>query len=194
MKMIFMAFGLYISCQFLVGPLVLSFMGGTSNPLAINISGLICTIIFIGGTLFFSRSVANVNILLWGKPSKKTVINATLALFAFFIGRKGLIGDLVPSFQAIIQPTKSIALDMYILAPLREEFFWRGFVMRSLDLTIGFWPSLILSSILFGIVHPNFIAAAATGLFAGFLYSPIGTGKLLMSILFHMVLNMTSKT
>lgn len=40
-----------------------------------------------------------------------------------------------------------------IVAPLAEEFFFRGILFRSIRDRRGFWPGAIVSSVLFGMVH-----------------------------------------
>lgn len=40
-----------------------------------------------------------------------------------------------------------------IIAPIVEEFFFRGLIATSLKRVIGRWPGIILSSLLFGVIH-----------------------------------------
>ncbi len=72
-----------------------------------------------------------------------------------------------------------------------EEFFFRGYVLFTLTTAIGFWPSAILCSIVFGYVHHSnphetWLGAITAGL-VGMVFCLLlrRTGDLWMSIGFH---------
>jgi hypothetical protein len=78
-----------------------------------------------------------------------------------------------------------------VLAPICEEFLFRGYALFTLTTGIGFWPSAILLSAGFGAVHltnqgETWIGGLSAGLF-GFLFCLIlrRTGDLWLAIGFH---------
>lgn len=54
-----------------------------------------------------------------------------------------------PSLHALLL----ISLAVVIVAPLAEEIFFRGFAFRGLTTKKGFWPSAILVSVVFAVIH-----------------------------------------
>jgi len=78
-----------------------------------------------------------------------------------------------------------------IAAPIIEELIFRGIILNGLLQRYSPVKSIIISSVLFGIVHLNpwqFISAFIIGLFSGWVY--YRTGKLTLSILIHFVNNL----
>lgn len=80
-----------------------------------------------------------------------------------------------------------------ILAPLAEEMVFRGAILRTLlrmmD-TRWHWMAIILSAVLFGLVHgnlPQFVHATLIGLLLGWMY--YRTGSILPGVMFHWVNN-----
>lgn len=95
-------------------------------------------------------------------------------LFLEFGERKGLF-----SFIAIV-----------IAAPILEELIFRGIVLDGLLRKYSPVKSIIISSLLFGLVHLNpwqFMSAFILGLFSGWVYYK--TGKLTLSVIVHLVNN-----
>jgi hypothetical protein len=92
-----------------------------------------------------------------------------------FVNQKGVF-----SFIAIV-----------ITAPVIEEFIFRGIILDGLLKKYSPTKSILISSILFGIVHLNpwqFISALILGLFSGWVY--YRTKKLTLSILIHSINNL----
>jgi len=78
-----------------------------------------------------------------------------------------------------------------ILAPIIEELIFRGIILDGLLRRYSPVKSIIVSSILFGIVHLNpwqFISAVFVGFFSGWVYYK--TNNLTLSILIHLVNNL----
>ena len=76
-----------------------------------------------------------------------------------------------------------------IVAPILEELVFRKFVCDRL-LPLGEGYAVVLSAILFGLVHGNFFQffyAAAVGALFAFIY--VKTGRLRYSIAYHMIIN-----
>lgn len=80
-----------------------------------------------------------------------------------------------------------------LLAPLVEEIFMRGFVLRGLMPSYGLLTALLLSSALFALLHFNMVqtlSALLCGLVLGLLY--LYTGSLLCCVLAHAGYNAVS--
>lgn len=96
-------------------------------------------------------------------------------IFLEFANQKGVF-----SFLAIV-----------IAAPIIEELIFRGIILNGLLQKYSQVKSIILSSVLFGIVHLNpwqFVSATIIGIFSGWVY--YRTKKLSLSILIHLVNNL----
>ncbi|MBO1910394.1 CPBP family intramembrane metalloprotease, partial [Microvirga sp. 3-52] len=74
-----------------------------------------------------------------------------------------------------------------ILAPIVEEFFFRGVILQRLIKKSSVWGGILISSILFGILHADIIGAFIFGVITALLV--IRTGNLLIPILLHMLNN-----
>jgi uncharacterized protein len=82
-----------------------------------------------------------------------------------------------------------------LLVPVMEELFWRSFLMRwiqrpgfvTVDPTQVGLRAVLISTFLFVLVHPLWLAAALAGLAYAWLY--IHTGKLWTSVIAHAVTN-----
>lgn len=77
-----------------------------------------------------------------------------------------------------------------LLAPIVEEILMRGFILNSLQNKYGMVIALLVSSLLFAILHFNFVqtlSAVICGLILGLLY--INTGSLFCCILAHSLYN-----
>lgn len=85
-----------------------------------------------------------------------------------------------------------------LAVPITEEILFRGYLFGALEKYAGFLVSAIITSLLFGAAHlelgsgkaPNWIAAADTLLFSGFLiWITKKTGSLYPAIMLHMLKN-----
>ena len=74
-----------------------------------------------------------------------------------------------------------------ILAPIVEEFFFRGVILQRLIKKTSVWGGILISSLLFGILHADIIGAFIFGIITALLF--IRTGNLLIPILVHMLNN-----
>jgi uncharacterized protein len=84
-----------------------------------------------------------------------------------------------------------LVLIVGIGAPIVEEIFYRGLLQRVLIRLLGTWPGVILTAVLFGVVHFQFLqlpALAVFGLVAGIL--TLRTGRLGPAIVAHVAFNM----
>lgn len=84
------------------------------------------------------------------------------------------------------------ALVVGILAPIFEELIFRKLIIDHV-LRHGEWLAIVLSGLTFGMFHGNFQQFFfATGLGMFFAYIYIRTGKIWYTIIFHMVVNLSS--
>lgn len=80
-----------------------------------------------------------------------------------------------------------------VLAPLWEEFFFRGFLFAWLERLVGFWAGALSSGLLFALVHYSldvFVPLWILGVLLAWLYAR--SRSLLVPILFHLVFNGTT--
>ena len=74
-----------------------------------------------------------------------------------------------------------------ILAPIVEEFIFRGVILKRLIKKTSVWGGILLSSLLFGVLHADLIGAFLFGIITALLV--LRTGNLLIPILLHMLNN-----
>jgi uncharacterized protein len=74
-----------------------------------------------------------------------------------------------------------------ILAPIAEEFMFRGLLLKRLIKKTSVWSGILISSFLFGILHADIIGAFLFGVIASLLY--LRTGNLLIPMLMHILNN-----
>ncbi|MFC4714147.1 CPBP family intramembrane glutamic endopeptidase [Planococcus dechangensis] len=78
-------------------------------------------------------------------------------------------------------------LTLVVLAPVVEEFVFRGVFLTRFAAKTSMWGGILLSSLLFGLLHLDFVGSFLFGIIASLLY--LRTGNLLLPILFHMFNN-----
>lgn len=81
-------------------------------------------------------------------------------------------------------------ISICVLTPISEELLFRGYILDSLNRLHGKWPAIIISSMIFGLVHfdPFTIGMATIG---GIIYGwiRIRTGSLIPGIVAHSMWN-----
>jgi membrane protease YdiL (CAAX protease family) len=70
-----------------------------------------------------------------------------------------------------------------VVAPVTEEFIFRGILLHRWGVKWGIRPALVLTSILFGVLHSNLVGLFVFGLVMALLY--LSTRSLLVSIVAH---------
>ena len=84
-------------------------------------------------------------------------------------------------------------LGAVVIAPLTEEFLIRGLWLRGYTKHYKPWVGLVISSVIFGILHmnlPQFVGATLCGLLLGWAY--LKTNSILLPMLIHAVHNCVS--
>ena len=83
---------------------------------------------------------------------------------------------------------------VYLIAPVTEEFVFRGFIQTRLRATMNVIPAILISSLLFGITHlmTGSILTALFALFGGIIFGLTfeKTGSLILTISVHIVGNL----
>lgn len=80
-----------------------------------------------------------------------------------------------------------------LVIPFAEELLFRGVVYKRLRMLFGITPAIVLSAVLFGILHVNlvqFLYAAILGMLLAFLVEK--TGKLSSAVLGHIAANVVA--
>ncbi|MEW6535888.1 MAG: CPBP family intramembrane glutamic endopeptidase [Candidatus Auribacterota bacterium] len=86
-----------------------------------------------------------------------------------------------------------LILFIAFIGPVCEEIFFRGFLYRSLKKYIGVFGGLLISAVLFSLIHNNMMAffpILGLGIMLGILVEK--TGSLLPSIVMHIIVNSVS--
>ncbi len=83
--------------------------------------------------------------------------------------------------------TLLIAAQIVVVAPIVEELLFRGAMLHRLTAKWGLRTALVVSSVVFGILHVNFLGAGVLGFVIALLY--LRTRKLLVPIICHTVNN-----
>jgi membrane protease YdiL (CAAX protease family) len=157
----------------LMGQLIIAAIGslfGTpvSDPSpAVNIiATLVQDICFIGSAVFFARSVGPVIPAQFGlrrTPLWRAVGMVALALIAFYLLSglwSALIGidgnDELPDSLGVDRSTYAlvaVCVLVTVVAPLAEEFLFRGFFFGALRNWHGPWLAAIVTGVVFGAIH-----------------------------------------
>lgn len=90
-------------------------------------------------------------------------------------------------------PESIVFISTVILAPIAEEILMRGLVLRSIRKATNTWTAIILSSVIFGLLHGNpigIIYAASLGVLLGWV--SVKLDSILPTIIMHMAFNWTS--
>ena len=124
---------------------------------------------------------------------------AILSTVALQWGVSGPIANSIPMPESIKEALQSLSLqmnDIYgfltvaIAAPILEELIFRGIILDGLLKRRSPWSAIIISSVLFGLVHLNpwqFVSAMIIGMLSGWVY--YRTRNIVYSILIHFTNN-----
>jgi membrane protease YdiL (CAAX protease family) len=120
----------------------------------------------------------------WGFASISLLLAAMYGLRVFEVGHLAMHGARIVRFAAFWAA-------FFLLVGLFEDFLLRGYSQFTLTRAIGFWPSAVVLSCLFGLIHirnggeewPGLLAAMAIGFF--FCLTLRRTGNLWFAVGFH---------
>jgi len=103
-------------------------------------------------------------------------------LFQFFV-TEALKSRPVGALQAVLT-----FCTLVVIAPLLEEFTFRGLLFTRLSVKYSPWKAAVISSLMFAVVHIDIIGAFVFGLVAATIYAR--TGSLIAPIVLHSVNNL----
>lgn len=132
--------------------------------------------------------------------NKRIIPFIIIAAIALLMGVVGPITSLIPipeSFKKALiglvsQRSVFTFILMVIAAPVLEEFIFRGIILDGLLKRYSPTKSILVSSLLFGLVHLNpwqFVTGFIIGIFSGWVY--YRTRSLSFSIIIHAAVNLT---
>ena len=137
--------------------------------------------LFLGlGIPVFAMIVDNIAVLIYA------------IAFIFFFGEPTTITELPGGTSWDSSPVALILtfISICILTPISEELLFRGYILDALNRLHGKWPAIIISSIIFGMVHfdPFTMGMATIG---GVIYGwiRVRTGSLVPGIVAHAMWN-----
>jgi hypothetical protein len=113
-----------------------------------------------------------------------------LSLFAPALVESTLQQSLTLAADETAYPTLYSAVtvgSVLLVAPVTEEFIFRGILLHRWGVRWGIRPALVLTSILFGVLHSNLVGLFVFGLVMALLY--LSTRSLLVSMVAHSVSN-----
>jgi membrane protease YdiL (CAAX protease family) len=211
-----------VVAQFLVGGIVLVVAGleldaGAATGTALALTA-ITTVVGTAGLVVWLR---------WRHPGWRDAIRLVPAArrfrewaigyalgFALYpavaLGAALLVGLVLEAIAGrSVEPPEQISTDLttagqvlavvvtLLIAPVAEEFFFRGILFRSIRDRHGFWPGAIVSSVLFGLAHfvaapwPDTVFLQAVMVFTGLGLCAIyeWRGNLLANVATHMAFN-----
>lgn len=124
------------------------------------------------------------------------IVSIALSLSAFWL-LVSIVDPILPAFTDFLMtevpmPTNPVLLvieifAITILGPIVEEFVFRGVFLHRFMKKTSMWGGILISSILFGVLHADMIGAFLFGIIACLLY--LRTGNLLLPILMHILNN-----
>lgn len=131
--------------------------------------------------------------------STKIMVLAAISTIAIQTGITSPIVNLIPMPEFVKKIFMEFGnqngvfsfITVVVAAPILEELIFRGIILHGLLQRYSPTKSIIVSSVLFGIVHLNpwqFVGAFIIGLFSGWVYYK--TKKLTLSILIHFANNL----
>lgn len=161
---------MYVIAMPLMGLLIKSVPATKITPKKMTAGQLIIAFLMCYGVMYVSNLIGVVLTQIIGFVKGSAVANA--------------IVEVASSSSILVN-----FLLMVICAPIAEELIFRKLLI---DRTVKYGEglSVLLSGLLFGLFHGNlnqFVYAFALGVFWGFIY--VKTGKLIYSIVFHMIIN-----
>jgi membrane protease YdiL (CAAX protease family) len=192
--------GISILAMFIFTPVIILLSPVTGEEFAM----LIYYLSAMGATFWF----ANSNRQKWDTStynfelaSGKITVLTTVGVIAIQVGVVSPLVSLIPIPEFMKQifiefgRQKSIfsAITIIIAAPILEELIFRGIILDGFLKKYSPVKSIIMSSILFGVVHLNpwqFIGAFIIGSFSGWVYYK--TRKLTLSIIIHYANNLVA--
>jgi Predicted metal-dependent membrane protease len=173
------------------------------NPVAgKEASFLVYYLLAMGAAFYFAhcnrQKKTGVSEYNFGPGSARIMVLVSIAVIALQTGIITPLTGMVPMPEFMKNIFREVSgrnifsfLTLVIAAPIFEELIFRGIILDGLLKKYSPTRSIVISSILFAVVHLNpwqFIAAFVIGIFSGWVYYK--TSNLTLSILIHAVNNL----
>jgi membrane protease YdiL (CAAX protease family) len=173
----------------------------TNLTFANNVTRTLHGVFVIAYVLLVYRRRSWGSVWLWGtNDSRKTLPMGIIVPVGFLI--RLLFDGGLNKLNMLFLPMQSDMFTSVVTVPLAEELLFRGFLLRRLSEYLPKrWPAILLSTVIFGLRHDNFLQAFVSGLLLCLLYAPqndksalsLGTGKLWVSIVTHALVNIKTQ-
>lgn len=112
--------------------------------------------------------------------------------YALSVFSPGILEFLLTTMEVPAQQSAAYQVGMFtvvvIMAPVLEEILFRGALLNRWGYRLGMGKALILTSLVFGILHANPVGITAFGLIAAILY--LQTRTLIVPMVFHALNNL----
>jgi membrane protease YdiL (CAAX protease family) len=185
--------------------------GGKKNPLLFFLSGglnIVTCILLYGLVRFRGQGIREFGVVVRGvlKNILLAVAGYVMIFPLFFVA--ALLGDKLArslGHEPVVHPIYPIVFTeespwvlagiftlAVVVAPLTEEFFFRGFTLPALRRFSGRWGAILLTSGFFALIHPginSFLPIFVLGFLLGYLYEK--TQSLVAPIAVHVIHNGT---
>lgn len=198
---ILQVFGLLLSPLILISPLVL-----LEGKIFVTNHDVLTTLIFIVyfialiSIFYLINRQGNIKID-WRCNAKYLSILpiAILIVIIFQLGLNSPVNSIIKNVFGLSNPTVNhfdtliFLLGAAILGPIFEEIIFRGIILRGLLLSYSPKYAIIISSVIFGLIHIKLFqiwGAILLGLFFGLIYYK--TQNILITIILHSISNMSS--
>ncbi len=185
--------------------LLTPFLFAVEGELSLALAGVICYLLAASVLLLLARkNLADFQAIMGNTPSSSEVIKygalgipmvalSILTIYLFFYPLSYIAPEFVTSWLLEFPATFSRGEGMYILAmiilaPVVEEFVFRGFLLNNLTARFGTTTAIALSSCLFAILHTDILGSFLFAVLLSLVY--IKTRSLYGPILIHMANNM----
>lgn len=166
---LFGAFFAAVLLQFVILAVGTAFGSSYDDPTpAVNIGALLAQdLCFIGAAIFFARSAGPITAGQFGlrRPRFWPAVGLTIGLFAAYAITSSLYTSLIgadssdnelPSSLGVSGSTAAliaVGLLVTVVAPLAEEFLFRGFMFGALRNWRGPWLAAVITGVVFGGIH-----------------------------------------
>lgn len=127
--------------------------------------------------------------LRWGMGGGAVAAIAGIAYLSFVFHSEFLVQSLRANLMIGKQIAPWLVVLAVVVAPMCEEFIFRGLIFGGLRRSLGLWPAVLASAAIFAIVHPAIavIPVFGLGVCAALVYEQ--TGFLLAPMLAHAIYN-----
>ena len=163
-------------------------------------TGIPCWIVYL-----IRKKKTNISSFNFTIENRRIIPLIVLVAIPLNLGIAGPLVELVPMTDFFREMIREMVLEMasdqgplmfialVIAAPILEELIFRGIMLDGLLRIYSPTKAVVVSSLLFGVIHLNpaqFVGAALVGGFMGWVY--VHTRSVLATILIHAVFNLTA--